>query len=47
MIFKTQLKAALLDIRGKDYAAVKFTFNDLMSQFRLSALEEEIRDLVK
>jgi hypothetical protein len=45
--YKTQLKAALLDIRGKDYAAVKFTFTDLMSQFRLSTLEQEIRDLVK
>jgi len=45
--YRTQLKAALLDIRGKDYAAVKFSFNDLLLQFRLSALEQEIRELVK
>jgi len=44
--YKTQLKAALLDIRGKDYAAVKFTFNDLMLQFRLGSLEQEIRGLL-
>ncbi len=45
--YQAQLKAALMDIRSKDYASVKVTFNDLMLQFRLTALEQEIRDLVK
>jgi hypothetical protein len=45
--YKTQLKAALLDIRGKDFASVKFTLQDLMVQFRISALEQEIAALVK
>lgn len=45
--YKTQLKAALLDIKGKDYASVKFTLNDLLLQFRISSLEQEIKDLLK
>jgi len=45
--YKAQLKAALLDMRGKDYAAVKFSFNDLLIQFRLANLEQEVRDLVR
>jgi hypothetical protein len=45
--YKSQLKAALVDMRGKDFAAVKFTVADLMSQFRLRELESEIADLLK
>ncbi|MGE0132728.1 MAG: M14 metallopeptidase family protein [Blastocatellales bacterium] len=45
--YKTQLKAALIDMRGKDYSAAKFTANDVMIQFRLSALEQEIAELIK
>ncbi len=45
--YKTQLKAALVDMRGKDYSAVKFTASDVMSQFRLNALEQEIIELIK
>ena len=45
--YKAQLKAALLDIRGKDYSAVKFTLNDLLLQFRIGALEQEIKELLK
>lgn len=45
--YKTQLKAALVDMRGKDYSAVKFTASDVMAQFRLSALEQEIAELIK
>lgn len=45
--YKTQLKAALVDMRGKDYAAVKFTLNDLMLQFRLPSLQQEIADLLR
>ena len=44
--YKTQLKAALLDIRGRDYAAVKFTMNDLLLQFRIAPLEQEIREML-
>ncbi len=45
--YKTQLKAVLVDMRGKDYSAVKFTASDVMTQFRLSALEQEIAELIK
>jgi hypothetical protein len=45
--YKTQLKAALVDMRGKDYSAAKFTASDVMTQFRLNALEQEIAELIK
>ena len=45
--YKSQLKAALVDMRGKDFTAAKFTVGDLMVQFRLSELEQEIGDLLK
>lgn len=45
--YKSQLKAALVDMRGKDYAAVKFTLGDLMLQFRLNALQQEISELLR
>jgi len=45
--YKVQLKAALVDMRGKDYSSVKFTLSDLMLQFRLSALQQEIGDLLR
>lgn len=45
--YKTQLKAALVDMRGKDYSAVKFTASDVMAHFRLNALEQEIAELIK
>ncbi|MFN0088465.1 MAG: M14 metallopeptidase family protein [Blastocatellia bacterium] len=45
--YKSQLKAALVDMRGKDFAAAKFTVSDLLTQFRLRELEHEIGDLLK
>jgi len=45
--YKSQLKAALVDMRGKDYAAVRFTLADLMAQFRLDALQQEITDAIR
>jgi hypothetical protein len=45
--YKSQLKAALVDMRGKDYSSVKFSLNDLMLQFRLTALQQEIADLMR
>jgi hypothetical protein len=45
--YKTQLKAALIDMRGKDYGAVKFGVSDLKRQFRLTTLEKEITDLLR
>lgn len=44
--YKAQLKAALVDMRGKDYAATNFTLGDLRIQFRLAVLEREIGDAV-
>jgi len=44
--YKAQLKAALVDMRGKDYAATNFTVGDLRIQFRLAVLEREIGDAV-
>jgi hypothetical protein len=45
--YKTQLKAALIDMRGKEFSTVKFTLSDLRVQFRLDKLEQEISDLLK
>jgi len=45
--YKSQLKAALVDMRGKDFSAAKYTVSDLMSQFRLRDLEQEIAELLK
>jgi hypothetical protein len=45
--YKTQLKAALVDMRGKDFTLVKYTLNDLMTQFHLGELEQEIANAIK
>jgi len=45
--YKAQLKAALIDMRGKDYSSVKFSLSDLMLQFRLAALQQEITELLR
>jgi len=44
--YKAQLKAALVDMRGKDYAPTNFTLGDLRIQFRLAVLEREITDAI-
>jgi hypothetical protein len=45
--YKTQLKAVLLDLRGKDSTSVKFTLQDVMVQFRILSLEQEIAAQLK
>jgi len=45
--YKAQLKAALVDIRGKDFTGVKFTLEELRLQFRLAELEREIGEIIK
>jgi hypothetical protein len=45
--YKTQLKAALVDMRGKDYDAVKFDLNDLRRQFRIDEIEREISNFLR
>ena len=44
---KAQLKAALVDMRGKDYASTNYTLGDLRIQYRLAVLEREIGEAVK
>jgi hypothetical protein len=45
--YKAQLKAALVDIRAKDFTTVKLTLEELRLQFRLAELEREIGEIVK
>ena len=45
--YKAQLKAALVDMRGKDYASTNYTLGDLRIQYRLAVLEREIGEAVK
>lgn len=45
--YKNQLKALLVDIRSKDHTVVKYTLNELLEQYRLASLEQEISSAIR